>query len=48
MQESTENRRATIKQKKDEKIVKENLGDRGVDSELFTKFQKQLNKIPQN
>ena len=27
---------------------KENLGDRGVDSELFKKLQKQKNKITQN
>ena len=39
--------RATI-QKDDGIIVKENVGDRGVDLELRSKFQKQLNKIPQN
>ena len=44
VQESMENTRKNIKQDKDGKIVKEKPGDRGVDSELFSKFQKQLAK----
>ena len=46
--ESMESSRANIKQTNDGKIVKENPGDRGVDTELFTKFQKRRSKIPQN
>ena len=48
VQESMESNRANIKQNNDGKIVKENPGDRGVDTELFTKFQKRRSKIPQN
>ena len=40
-----ENTRASTKQSEDGKYLKEKLGDRGVDSELFEKLQKRKNKI---
>ena len=44
VQERMKHNRASIKQTKDQKYHKENMGDRGVDSELLAKFNKRKSK----